>query len=343
MLDVSAGGGGGVGGVSQAHTRSPPLGSSAAAGSRVLRSAAATKETATGGGGIALPTQSLRDSPFMRSAPLGSSSSAAALHSTPFTVDASPIRPLNNNDTPMQQQEHKESDMDHATQTPAPSARALFDRTPFASPPHISSSVAESPWIATPAASSSSSSSTSLPPSHCGLGFSRPHPCAVTVFGFGPSTAGRVLSRFYALGEVLAREEGSAAGETETRNNNAANWVHLLYATPIQASMALALNGRVVEGVMVGVKLRSVENDATTATTRGTNKINSRSGFNTPAAERNGSIFERSARKTPANFNPNSIYATPATATAASSSSLMHPAGIHKSICSRLMEYLFNY
>ena len=306
--------------------RSPTHGPTAGRGLR-------TKDTP-----VAVPVQSLRDSPFMRSAAASSSAAAAApsaaasssiihtrnLASAPFDSDASPIRPLqsSNNNTAFtpatnltKQLQAEEKSVD---ETPVASSR-LFKETPFSSP--------DEAW---PAGVLSTPSATSTQVVQSGLGYGRHNPCAVTIWGFTQSQAGKILSRFYSFGEVLAREDAQMEGGALSASTQP-NWTHLLYRTPVAASMALAQNGRIIDGCMIGVKART-EPSVEGMTTR------TKSSFQTPSAlDRNGSIFKRSTRKGPSTtngtFNETSIYATPQSTNDA----------VRKSICTKLMEYIFNY
>jgi hypothetical protein len=71
----------------------------------------------------------------------------------------------------------------------------------------------------------------------------------VTVFGFPPDKASAIVRKFRQFGEVLRREDGGP------------NWVHLSYTSPVDARMALNQNGRIVEGVMVGVLPRAADGE----------------------------------------------------------------------------------
>jgi hypothetical protein len=64
----------------------------------------------------------------------------------------------------------------------------------------------------------------------------------VTVFGFPPSTTSYVLQQFKLYGDVIQYE----IGET--------NWMHLQYATRLQAQKALTRNGHVFgDSLLIGV------------------------------------------------------------------------------------------
>jgi hypothetical protein len=68
--------------------------------------------------------------------------------------------------------------------------------------------------------------------------------CWVTVFGFPPDKAGSVLQCFLSWGGVVEHKRG----------DNDANWIHLKYGSAVAAERALAKNGTIVQGCMVGVK-----------------------------------------------------------------------------------------
>lgn len=309
-----------------------PIPRSPSHGARGMRAPSAKESSSGSGSAMHMPSASLRDSPYMRAAGARSTltstpaaaSAASARLSTPFASDASPIRPLGATPAAAASKpltdESKEAGL-HMTNTPARASAGLFD-TPFASP---AASAAADSWgssVATPAQPATASSSALVPAGPPGLSAAAVDRRHVTVFGFSPCFAGRVLSRFLSLGEVLSREDGaSEPGAPAT-----ANWVHILYRTPLAASMAIALNGKIVEGVcMVGVKYRS--NDSETNGTR--------AGLQTPAAERKSSIFERSARKAIGpTLAPSELYAQPQTGS-------MQPPLVRKSACTKIMEYFF--
>lgn len=64
----------------------------------------------------------------------------------------------------------------------------------------------------------------------------------VTVFGFPPEKASMILNRFQKYGEIVKREDGDG------------NWVHLQYKRDVQARIAHEKNGKVFDGIMIGVK-----------------------------------------------------------------------------------------
>lgn len=69
-------------------------------------------------------------------------------------------------------------------------------------------------------------------------------PMTVTVFGFPPSAASAVLASFRDFGEILSQEPVPPPG---------ANWLSLTYATRWEGLKALARNGSLMGGWMVGV------------------------------------------------------------------------------------------
>lgn len=379
LMDAQRGGGGSRGADAQGIQREGSTAQQAAAAlnsfmspaqaasTRSLRSSSnlgAGQGMFAGGPSAGIPSQSLRDSPFMKQPPsaaavpaaAGSSSAAAAAASSasshllstpaasPFTTDASPIRfapkpsgggALNNNPSAAtgkgRDEEHKEA-----------SEAGLF-----ASPAGAPS------WLQTPAGAGAASSSfldggASLGGMHPtqtftpGLGYApRTNPCAVTVFGFAPAQAARVLARFHSFGEIVSREDGSEDEEwtgAASGAGAACNWMHLTYRTAVSASMALAQNGRVIcEGaLMIGVKPRAQPIDEAREGAVGI-QPKSRSTPGTAGCQTRESIFERSAARRAGRggaAEASSIYATP---------QATHPSLVRKNPCTSLMEYLFNY
>lgn len=289
---------------------------------RAARSGATGKDLSLGGG-VQLPMQSLRDSPFMRQAPTSTrgathstpaAAASAARISTPFASDASPIRPLMSSLASAAATPANKPSEEQKNTAAADTDNRLFDATPL-----------ETTWtsaLATPAhalqAVAPVAASDALQLHQNGLGFGGGRPCAVTVFGFAPHQAASVLSKFHSFGEILSREDGaSESGAT-------ANWVHLLYRTPVAASMAIAQNGRIIGGTMIGVKPRADAMDAS-ATDAASD------------ANNNGSIFDRTTRNrhtSSSTLTAASIYATPQSAASPM---------VRKSVCTKLMEALFNY
>ena len=68
------------------------------------------------------------------------------------------------------------------------------------------------------------------------------HGTVVTVFGFPPEKASSIVSRFQRYGEIVRRVEGRG------------NWIHLQYKSKLHATMALNQNGKILDGVMIGVQ-----------------------------------------------------------------------------------------
>jgi len=346
-------------------SRSP---SHTAGGRAPIRSGTTTREPPP----PTFPSHSLRDSPFMRAPPqpVATSSSATTRNSSvvpspsPFAIEVTPMRnaqppPSTAKDSTRNDQqvveEYKEGETGHQ-QTPY---------KPFASS-------LTSPTLVPLDFASASPHSQAAP---TGLGYSaRPDPCCVTVFGFVPGQAERILARFHSLGEIILREEGQIESEMMATVTHAtaaaaktygsalkANWMHLTYRNSVSASMALALNGRVIEGVMIGVKPRLIsEGEVDGLDGRGASLTRrGRHARHTPA--RGTSIFERttgngllaaaaassqassSSSSSAASSNSSSsllltadsIYATPRRST--------HPDALRKNPCTKLMEYLFNY
>jgi len=292
---------------------------------RVLRSSSVFAGGPSGG----IPSQSLRD--FLPAQPTRNVLSTPA--ATPFASEVSPIRPAAF--TPAA----KKGDEEQKEAAVEPANASLF-ATPLGMP-------TASTWLATPGATALSSQLAAQPAQPLGLGFSaRSDPCSVTVFGFQPHDAARVLARFHALGEVVEREDGamdrlsgSASGAAAPAPS--ANWVHLRYSTPTAAAMALAQNGRVIcdGALMIGVKPRVVAIDEACDGVVGLSQR--------PARHQHGSIFERGVRKQQQGQGQTAANGTSAGALTASSiyasAQASHPSALRKSACTKFFEYLFNF
>jgi len=62
----------------------------------------------------------------------------------------------------------------------------------------------------------------------------------VTVFGFPPEKASAIINRFQKHGEIVKRIPGN-------------NWVDIYYKQPMHVNLALTLNGKMIDGLMIGV------------------------------------------------------------------------------------------
>jgi hypothetical protein len=346
---------------------------------RVLRSGSNMGSMFAGGPSAGIPSQSLRDSPFMRApAPnsTAASSSAAAPArnvlstpaaaaaapsssstrlSTPFESESSPMRPAVGIGAAKQrsaladeEEEHKESDREARNLFPDAAVAASASSTALAP---LSSS---SQWNTSGAAAAAASQPT-------GLGYApSSDPCSVTVFGFSAADTSRVLQRFLSFGEVVAREDGAqdlAGGNHETTpffgtgGGGHANWIHLRYRTPVAAAMALAHNGRVLPGahgqaVMVGVKPRTRAIDEACDGVPG---LGQQRHSHAPHDRHGGSVFEQSAKKRALASRHAAAAASGGSSGALTAASIYaapqstHPASLRKSCCTKLMEYLFGY
>ena len=322
-------------------------------GMSVRAGASNVREIFAGGPSAGIPSQSLRDSPFMRAPPTAAAASASSASASasasaanllatpsasPFTSEASPIRATpklggglgtagKQRNVLASDEEHKEDSLDASTwlQTPAAAASAASVYPSLSQPQ-----------------SQPQSQQPLQPLQPPGLGFALPNPCAVTVFGYSASQAARVLARFHSFGEIVLREDGDedlaasmcmgGGASGSVASAAAANWMHLTYRTPIAAAMALAQNGRVMcdGSLMIGVKPRAISIDEAREGATGLSQQRSSSS----------SIFERQARKQQQQqtdkFTAASIYAS-------SAPQATHPSAVHKSICTKFMEYLFNW
>lgn len=68
------------------------------------------------------------------------------------------------------------------------------------------------------------------------------HSFTIRVFGFTPNKAQAVVGAFQEFGEIVRRTAGEG------------NWIDIEYKSPTVADAALTMNGKIISGVMIGVK-----------------------------------------------------------------------------------------
>lgn len=76
----------------------------------------------------------------------------------------------------------------------------------------------------------------------------------ITVYGIQLSQLDSILPRFVAIGDIINIDKSD-----HTQSANTAiqpNWIHLQYSDPVHAQIALQLNGTIINGLMIGVKMK---------------------------------------------------------------------------------------